>query len=448
MRNTLHGLALAAALLPVAAQAATVTTNADAGPGSLREAIENNETFIRIQSGVGDISLVTPLIYTGTAPVTIRGSGQTINGFGLGEDPILSFAGSTDVDLSGLTFDAGGGDADGPWERLVNEGGGKAVYVDVPEDATGTVYVYLRDITVRGTGNHGIHISDCLLETEEGEGDPDSCGDGNSGEGDGSAASVYVRANAVLIEDSGFGTQDADGLRVDERGEGSITLDATNSTFLRVGADGIELDEGGPGDVIINVRNTSFIENGEYCLINEFIAGDDCDDDGDPDVDDGFDIDESGAGSLLGRVVNVDVIDNYDEGLDFDESDDGDTDLTFIGIDSIDNADEGIKVSEEDAGDNIAYLRDIFETGDLEFEDTGDGDVRVSLSGAIIGDDYKFVEEDDGVVDLRINAATIDDELEIESDDGDPGTIDAFVKARGSTIGEIDAVDGTNVLEL
>lgn len=449
MRNfTLRAIGLAALSLPASTLAATVTTNADSGSGSLREAIENNETDIRIRPDVGDIALDAPLVYTGTAPVSIRGSGQTIDGFGLGDAAILTIAGSTDIAISGLTFDGGGGNENGPFERLVNEGGGKGIYVDVPEEATGTVYLSLRDVTVRGTGNHGIHVSDCLLETEEGEGDPDACGDGNSGEGEGSPASVKVRAIGVLVEDTGFGSQDADGLRVDERGEGDVTLSASNSTFTRVGADGIELDEGGPGDVIVNVRNVSFVENGEYCLINEFVAGDDCDDDGDPDVDDGFDIDESGAGSVLGRIVEVNVIENFDEGLDFDESGEGHTDLAFIGISSIGNADEGIKVSEEDGGDNLARLRNIYETGDLEFEEEGDGSVRVSLADGWIGDDYKFLEEDDGIVDLTIHAAYIDDELEIESDDGDPGSVDAFVKARGSEIGEIDAVNGTVVVEL
>jgi hypothetical protein len=434
-------------LLPAIASAgpaARVSNGNDSGPGSLRAALTSGATEIVIKPGVDVIDLEAPLYYSGTAALTIRGTGQTIDGFGLGDEPILTIVDGADLRISGLTFDAGGGDAHGPWQRLVNEGGGNAIYVDVPDDATGVVTVELEDLVVRGTGNHGIHISDCVLEG----GDSDSCGDGNTGEGEGSAASIVVRASGVLIEESGFGTQDADGLRVDERGPGDVTLFVTNSTFMRVGADGIELDEGGPGDVIIDVRNTGFIENGEYCLIGEFIEGDDCDDDGDPDVDDGFDIDEAGDGSLRGRLANVQVILNYDEGLDFDEAGMGDTDLEFVNITGIDNEDESIKVSEEDPGDNIARLAAISETGDLEFEESGMGSVHTTLSGSSIGDDYKFVEEDDGIADIVINGSTVADTLEIESDDGDPATIDAFVRARGSEIGEIEAVEGTVIEQL
>ena len=442
--SALAGIVLLPAMA-AAAPPAKVTNGNDSGPGSLRAALMSGATSIAIKPNVDIIDLDAPLYYDGTAPLTIRGSGQTIDGFGLGLDPILTVTEGADLSIRDLTFDAGGGDEDGAWERIVNEGGGKAIYVDVPQDAMGVVRLDLRNVTVLGTGNHGVHVSDCLLETENGGGDPDDCGDGNTGVGEGSAASIHVRLDGVLIESSGFGTQDADGLRVDERGDGEIRFSAVNSTFHRVGADGIELDEGGYGDVIVDVRHVAFTENGEYCLINEFVPGDDCDDDGEPDVDDGFDIDEAGPGSIVGNIRNVNVILNYDEGLDFDEAGMGGTDLDFVNVTSIDNADEGIKVSEEDAGDNLARLRSIYETGDLEFEEAGDGSIATSLNSSWVGDDYKFVEENAGIVDLTINGSSIADELEIEAIDPGPETIDAFLKLRGSAIGEIDLVNGTTL---
>jgi hypothetical protein len=46
---------------------------------------------------------------------------------------------------------------------------------------------------------------------------------------------------------------------------GDIRLSVTNSTLQFVGGDGIELDEGGAGDVLGNVRNSLIDSKGAYC---------------------------------------------------------------------------------------------------------------------------------------------------------------------------------------
>lgn len=450
MKSAFASILVGSVLLPatvIAGPTAYVENNRNGGPGSLRAALASGATEVVIKPAVGTITLKSPLWYTGVKALTIKGSGQTIEGFGLGEASMLTLTKGADLKISNLTFDAGGGDEDGPWERLVNEGGGRAIYVDVPANATGVVRLDLQDVTVLGTGNHGVHVSDCLLEAEDGGDDADACGDGNTGEGEGSDASIHVFLRNVLVQQSGFGTQDADGVRIDERGYGDIRLWARTSTFDRVGADGIELDEGGYGDVHVDVRYVDFTQNGEYCLINEFIPGDDCDDDGDPDVDDGFDIDEAGPGSILGQVRDSSVIENYDEGLDFDEAGMGGTNLKFVNITSIDNVDEGIKVSELDYGDNRAWLNNVHETGDFEFEEIGDGSTSIAVFNTWVGDDFKFVEENAGTVTLFLHDTEIVDKLEIEAVDPGPETVDAFLRQRGSTIGEIDLVDDTTLLE-
>ena len=59
-----------------------------------------------------------------------------------------------------------------------------------------------------------------------------------------------------------------------------------------MGADGVELDEGNDGSVLLEVRNNLFEYNGEYCLgDDQDNLSDACNDGGDPDVDDGFDVD-------------------------------------------------------------------------------------------------------------------------------------------------------------
>lgn len=400
---------LLAPSVAVAGPSAKVTNGANDGPGSLRAALASGATNIQVQPSVSMITVTETLEYAGADPLTLTGTGQTIDGSGLADNaaPIFEVTMGADLSVTNLSFDAGGGNQNGPYSRE-NPGGGKGIFVDVPATRTGVVSVDLSNVSVMGTGNHGVHISDCSLG--------DDCGGGSGGGGDGSPASIDVRLVGVLIEDNGNGMQDADGFRVDDRGDGDITFFASNSAFIDNGADGIELDEGNNGDVIINVVNSTFDFNGEYCLVGDFVPGDACDDDGDPDVDDAFDIDEAGPGSLLGRVANLTVINNFDEGLDFDEENEGSVDLEAVGIYSANNEDEGIKVSEENSGNNIVRLRDITTDGDLEFE-----------------------EEDGGIADITINASFIGDDMQIEADDGDPNTIDGYYKERGTTV--VDELD-------
>lgn len=415
MTRTLCSILVVALLMPAVALAgspAKVTNGNNDGPGSLRAALASGATTIRIKPSVSVISVTETLEYTGQAPLLIRGTGQTIDGSALTDNaaPIFEVTMGADLSIRNLSFDAGGGNEFGPYNRL-NQGGGKGIFVDVPEDRTGVVSVKLTNVTVMGTGNHGVHISDCSLG--------DDCGGGSGGGGNGSPASIDVRLAGVLIEDNGNGKQDADGFRVDDRGDGDITFSVTNSAFIDNGADGVELDEGNNGDVIINVRNSVFDFNGEYCMIGPFVPNDACDDDGDPDVDDAFDVDEAGPGSILGRVANLTIINNFDEGLDFDEEGSGGVDLVAVGIYSEGNTDEGIKVSEEDDGSNVVRMRNVTTDGDLEFE-----------------------EEDGGIVDITINGSCIGDDMKLAADDGDATTIDGYYKARGTTVADSVEIEG------
>ncbi|MEL6700596.1 MAG: hypothetical protein AAFO58_02775, partial [Pseudomonadota bacterium] len=211
----------------------------------------------------GDVATDVTLTYEGTDPLVLIGTGQTIT---MSQDAdIFAAPNGADVTIIGLTFEGPGGfsienrgDLDGQ--------AGKGIFVGVPTDRTGTVALSLKDVTVRGVANHGIHVSDCSLA--------DACGSGGGGAGDGSAASVSVMLDHVTVDDAGNGKFDADGLRVDERGEGSITMVAANSTFVNVGADGIELDEGQAGDVIASAVALTAITNGNYCdpaILNAFL---------------------------------------------------------------------------------------------------------------------------------------------------------------------------------
>ncbi len=404
--NSLKLALCSTALLPTLALASPAAMVYD--EASLRAALDAGATKIVVQPGTGSIAINQPLVYAGTAPLSINGSGLVINDAGLQGEPMLHVSQGADLTLNNLSLVGPGG------YSLENQGGGKGIYVEVPMERVGVVSVRLTDVTVKDTGNHGVHISDCSLG--------DDCGAGQGGGGDGSPASFHVQLNRVTIDGAGNGKQDADGLRVDDRGEGDIFLSATNSVFTYVGGDGIELDEGNEGSVLINVRNSDFVHNGAYCsdeFVDDPIALDpSCDDDGDPDVDDAFDIDEAGPGGIAGTIANLKIIDNYDEGLDFDtegEGDDNAVDLDIMNVYATGNADEAIKVSEEGNASVVVNLRAIDIEGDVEVEEEDEGDLAVTLNGSAIGDDFKLSEKGPGTGTVMMRGSSVVDELDFNN---------------------------------
>ena len=408
-RNILYKAMVAGLLFaPVAsaAPAALVTSDANDGPGSLREALASGATMIEIDEAVGTIYVTETLVYAGTKALKLVGTNQTIDGTGLidSSTPIFAVTMGADLSMYDLGFQGSGG------YSFANQGGGKGIFVYVPTDRTGVVSLSLTGVSVFDVGNHGIHVSDCT--------EGDDCGSGGGGGGDGSPASIDVKLVDVLVDGVGFGKADADGVRVDERADGDIMFSAVNSTFRYVGADGVELDEGNDGSVLLEVRNNTFEYNGEYCLGDEPLTiGGPCDDDGDPDVDDGFDVDEAGHGSIMGFVRNNYVLYNFDEGLDFDEEDAGGFDVIFAANTAIGNEDEGVKLSEEDGGDIIATLKSHYSEGN---------------NGSKEG--IEIEEADGGVVTVVVTGSNFtggeDEELKIEEGDEDGGT----VKIRGSKV--------------
>ena len=401
--------------IAMAAPGAVVTNGNNDGPGSLRAALASGASNIVIKGSVSKIKVESTLTYTGTAGLKITGSGQTLDASGL-DDDILAVTDGADLAVTNLSF-VGPNNYKGYFSGDKYDGG-KGIFVGVPQTREGIVSVKLTNVSVSGTGNHGIHVSDCSLG--------DDCGGGSGGGGFGSPASIDVRLVDVTVDGVGFGRQDADGVRVDERADGDILFSATNSTFINVGADGVELDEGNDGDVILNVSNSAFNYNGEYCAFDTDIENGDqkCNDDGDPDLDDGFDVDEAGPGSITGKVNNLTVNSNYDEGLDFDEEDAGGYDLEIVAVYAIDNGNEGIKLSEEDEGSIAASLKSV----DLQGNNGKKEEVQVD-------------EADEGTVAVTVTGSYIE-ELKVEEDGTEPGTL----KIRGSSI--LEPLDLDNINEI
>lgn len=455
------GLSLAASLAN--AMPAAVTNGNDTGAGSLRAAIEAGAQDIVIATDQ-DIMITSPLVYSGSQPLSIIGTGQTIST--LEHITLLTVSEGANLTVIGVNF-AGPGGYD--INNQAPEGqAGKGIFVDVRDDQTGTVKLVLKDVTVSGVANHGVHVSDCDLA--------DDCGGGGGGAGGGSDAQIVVELDNVTIDGVGLGKFDADGLRVDERGEGNIFMTASNSSYINVGADGVELDEGQSGGVRATVTNSSFADNGSYCdpaqlegELENFLAG--VDDEGEfdeseqitpdslpgpvtgsaddgcfeyvvdtydsgfveayeyaIDVDDGFDIDEAGEGSLIATVVSSTVTDNLDEGIDFDEEDNGSINVVFVGTIATGNTDDGFKMSEEGGAGVRGLVTDSEASSNggkgFVFEEADDGGVVVEVYGTMTSDNddsddtgIEAVQEDAGTGKLTVSDSTIADGIDTDGVD-------------------------------
>jgi len=105
--------------------------------------------------------------------------------------------------------------------------------------------------------------------------------------------------------------------RVAEGAPSDLTLNFTLSPAVDNAADGVEIDERADGEVKINATQAQFTRNGTF----------------DPeDLDDGFDIDEYDAGSIIGTATLSSADSNPETGVDFNENIAGDLrgDMSFV----------------------------------------------------------------------------------------------------------------------
>jgi hypothetical protein len=119
-----------------------VTTSADAGPGSLRAAIDAaaldpSITWVQIAPGVGTIALATPIEYTAQA-LTIQGAGAELDASGLAAGISAAFLvdGASGFSIRDLT---------------ISGSPGTGLTVKVPTAATGTFTVELERFVARAT---------------------------------------------------------------------------------------------------------------------------------------------------------------------------------------------------------------------------------------------------------------------------------------------------------
>lgn len=450
MKKTMLSAAILSASMGTSAGGFSAVINSnDSGVGSLRHALETKQaSVVYILPSIRTIHLESTLNYDESKSLRLIGSGQTLS---LAKnETLLSINEGADLHVSNLRLEGKPGAYDiSNRADLDGEVAGKGIFVDVRDDQTGTVNVSLRNVHVEGFANHGVHISDCSLA--------DKCGSGSGGGGEGSPASVGVRMINSSIADVGNGKFDADGLRVNDRGDGDIYFYSRNSTFTKVGADGVELDEGNGGSIFVDVIRTEFTDNGGYCdpaLLGAYESDGEYDegeiqaseiptlptgtlddtcferevslyDDGSVeeyeivlDLDDGIDLDEAGEGSLYAFMAGSTIAGNLDEGVDFDEEGPGSIDSAFIRTVAKDNNDDGFKLSEEDEGDVsviVSRSKSLDNGGEgftLEEADNGDLDaivVRTTSTGNKKKDKDQFeaVQEDEGHGTLQVLKSNI-----------------------------------------
>lgn len=458
-KTILAGCILAASSAAQAGAFAVVTNGSNDGPGSLRDALEKQHAqTVFIVPSVAMVDLDSTLNYNGTRGLKLLGTGQTLK---LDKnETLLSINQGADLFISNLKLEGKPG-----YFSIENRGdlngetAGKGIFIDVRDDQTGTVNLNMRGVEVRGFANHGVHVSDCSLA--------DDCGAGAGGGGEGSPASISVTMVNSTIADVGNGKFDADGLRVDDRGEGDISLFARNARFEHVGADGVELDEGNAGSIYADILSSTFKSNGNYCNPNlleaylpsepegEFDEGevtveqipqavtgsldDTCFertvslyDDGSVeeyeialDLDDGIDLDEADDGSIYSLMINSVIAYNLDEGVDYDEAGNGDIEAAFIKNRGFENNDDAFKLSEEDDG-NVSVLvvkTEAIDNGGegFTFEEEGDGNLDAIVVKAVASgnkkskkDGIEAVQEDAGTGSLLLIKSDIPDGLKLE----------------------------------
>ena len=362
MRRRLLGLSILTCVVALpaanshiaAAPGATafVTNSNDSGPGSFRAAIDRanaNQTIGSVQflGRASTVALQETVWFTGPQDLTIGGGGATLDGSNAG-GPAFRTTGGGDLTVFNIT---------------VRNAPAEGISVEVPSGATGTVRVRLLDVDIIGNAGHGVLVND-----QDDPGTPMPDGD--------SDASVDVSIVGSRFLRNGYSVSDRDGLRVNEGGNGDLKITVTLSQAEDNAADGIEVDERGAGDVRVEMFGSRIMRNGKF----------------DPaDLDDGFDIDEFGDGSVLGSITLSAANDNFEEGFDFNENDAGDLAVDMLLVEASGNGEEGIDYEEDDdvagGGDLIARMELVRANGNhggdagLKIREKGEGNLDVTVRG-------------------------------------------------------------------
>jgi hypothetical protein len=350
-----------------AAPPATVfVSNAnDDGPGSFRRAIatanaDSRIARVHVVGHVTTIHLRQKIEFSGTQDLAIIGNGATLDGSSAPGDPAFLASGGGDLSVSGLN---------------VRNAQAEGISVQVPPTATGTIRVSLFNVAIVNNLGHGVLVNDQEDDFTPEDEQPNA---------NGSAASVDVSVFNCRFVHNGYSVSDRDGLRVNEGGEGDLSITVKLSQAEDNGADGIEVDERGAGDIRVDMFGSRLTGNGPF----------------DPnDLDDGFDIDEWDGGSIIGTIVLSLANRNREEGFDFNENNDGDLRVDMQFVEANGNGEEGIDLEEDDdfgnSGDLVTVMSHVATIGNgngadggLKIREKQTGNLDVTLTSVLSADNF------------------------------------------------------------
>ena len=397
------------ALPAMALQTIHVTNNNDSGAGSFRDALEQSGRNHQIQTIVFDgtftIDLLSTLEYTAHHPLMIEAAGSTLEGALIGSGDVLLLTNSgSPIEINDMKVNRS------PGHGIVLQTNYYANQTSVNAWGVSTwgstttpdnIILILNNVDVNGSSLYGVQLDDNY----------DPLDDGDLG----SNAGVSLYLYDCNISMNGTGLIDYDGVRIDERGNGSIYARVVDCNIDMNGGDGFELDEGGAGDVVLEMFNSTLNDNGYF---------------DEEDLDDGLDIDEAGDGDVDVTLTNVTALRNYDQGLDIDEEGEGDLKMTTSCTRANHNEAENMKLDEEDDGDmEVLLIKSTFnESADKEgvqMESIGIGQVTANLNDVEIKDNDNEglkIEQEDEV--NRGTVKIVDSDISGNDDDIDLTNVD------------------------
>ncbi|MCC7002953.1 MAG: hypothetical protein IT357_12420 [Gemmatimonadaceae bacterium] len=269
-----------AAAVAVRPRTLLVTESGDAGPGTLRDALDEASadptvTRIRIDPVVFSITPNTPLTFTGTQALTIEGGQISVFGH-YTPDALFDLRVRSAITITDMWI-------------LHSQGIG--VRVVVPEDATGTVRVTMHRVGLAGHRGHGVLVNDL----------PEYLTDPNTASITGAPASLRVEVTGSFFGQIGQGgfdldgsplpaIADADAIRINEGGDGNAVVILRSLQVAQAGNDGVHVDERGNGNIDFRFETSTVIESG---WATPTLPGN------------GVRLLETGAGTLTSNVTDV-----------------------------------------------------------------------------------------------------------------------------------------------
>lgn len=321
----LAAFSLAGVSFSAAAKTVIVSDSADSGPNTFRAAVEKanrdgSVDAIRFRTIKRPVKLKTPVVYTGAQGITIEGEGAEVTQKG-STTHLLVANGGGNLYLENISF---------------TNAGKSGIVVSVPKgDRPREQVVFLRNVVLSRNGWYGLHFDDQL---------------GGDGTGADSSSSLrFLMIDSTVTgnnSDPAVAADDKDGIRIDEGGDGSVTVVISGSVLNKNSADGMEIDETGRGDVLATVIGSSFNENGDHPQKPS-------------DPEDGLDIDEAGPGDIHLKITKSTISSNRDEGLDIDEHGDGAIHISAVELEASGNAGENVRATQLQKGNVSALLRNV-----------------------------------------------------------------------------------------